>query len=80
MRKSPEPLTQLTCRLPSRLVQWLDAINPGNRTYALVQILEAAYAHSSGTADNTPGATAGPEPPRSGGGVGTEPSHSGRDR
>lgn len=51
MRKSTEEMDRLTCRIPKRLLSWLDHINPGNRTYALRKILEDAYErHSSGGA------------------------------
>ena len=43
MRKSTEELETIGCRLPKRLVEWLDQINPGNRTHALREILEDAY-------------------------------------
>jgi hypothetical protein len=52
MRKSAEELTRMACRVPKRLVVWLDSLNPGNRTHALVQILEAAYVHSTCATDN----------------------------
>jgi hypothetical protein len=61
MRKSTEELGQLTCRLPRRLLRWLDELSPGNRTYMLKTILEEAYErHSTGDADSLPE----PEPNR----------------
>jgi len=48
MRPKPtEEHGRLTCRLPARILEWLDTIDPGNRTYAVRKVLEEAYERCS---------------------------------
>lgn len=55
MKKGTEKLKSLTCRIPERILDWLDEMNPGNRTYVVRTILEEAYErHSAGDVGNTP--------------------------